>query len=283
MKKIKTLLCLLLSCVLTFSFTTHAYDPTANNYSRFLNTMYFVQDPNNLAQIEWDMIGCVEVTTPYEIQELFKQEGVRIYLCKGISRADRYDNELGGYDAITYSASLTWNGSKKITNVNERIAVYIYDNTTDVTAYYHEFGHVFDDLAEYITGYYKGVHPISSSSEWKVLYDQNVNILSRFDAQASINVPKNACEGFAEAYRLYFVYPGALQNNCPEVYSFVAAQINKYTGYLKPLTYDTFDAFDYYISYPDVAEAVGLDRKGLWDHYVNCGKAEGRIARREAR
>lgn len=53
--------------------------------------------------------------------------------------------------------------------------------------------------------------------------------------------------------------------------------------YLKPLTSSNFDAFDYYMRYPDVAEAVGIDRKALWDHYVNHGKAEGRIARREAK
>ena len=227
------------------------------------------------------MMECVDHTTPYELMELFKQEGVRIYITKSVPNSARTYRD-GYYDGMTYSATLSWNGSNKITKISERIAVFIYDNCTDVTTYYHEFGHVLDDLAEYITGYYKGEHPISSSSEWQTIYANNANAMANFDNAARINVSRDACEGFAEAFRLYFVYPGKLQSACPDVYNFVSAQIAKYTKYLKPITYNNFDAFSYYIDYPDVAGVIGTDREALWNHYKEHGKAEGRTARRVA-
>ena len=282
MKVLKVLLSVLLTTLL-FSQTVFAYNPTEGNYQRCLNTIYFVQDPNNLTQADLNMIECVDYCTPYEIMELFKQEGVRIYITKGVSIADR-TYEHGNYNAITYAAYLTWNtSSKKITKKSSPVSVYIYDNTTDVTIFYHEFGHVLDDLAEYITGYYKGEHPISNSSEWQNIYAQNAATMARFDSTASANVTLDASEGFAEAFRLYYVHPNELQAYCPSVYTYVDSQISKYLKYLKPLTYSNFDAFDYYMHYPDVAQAVGTDRKALWNHYVNSGKAEGRIAKREAK
>lgn len=39
-----------------------------------------------------------------------------------------------------------------------------------------------------------------------------------------------------------------------------------------------FDAEYYAAAYPDVAAAVGMDSKALYQHYVNFGKAEGRSA-----
>lgn len=283
MKHIKSFLVLLIAFVLFFSTPVYAYNPTTDiSYERYLTTPFFVRDLNNIQQVEVDMMKLVAMTTPSDLWELFKQEGVRIYITKGVSLTDRkYENS--NYNAITYGATFSWNNSKKITKISNRVSVYIYDNTTDVSIYYHEFGHTLDDIAEYITGYYKGQHPISNSSEWGNLYLANASKMATFDSTASFNVPLNATEGFAEAFRLYFVYPQALKQSCPDVYSFVTSQISKYTSYLKPITYDTFDALSYYVTYPDVAEACGIDRKALWNHYVNYGKAEGRIATREAK
>lgn len=281
MKVLRTILSVLLATLL-FSQTVFAYNPTDNNCQRYLNTVYFLQDTNNLTQTDRDMIAFIEYFAPSDIMELFKQEGVRIYLIKGVSLTDRA-YEHGNYDAITYGATISWNNAnKKITKKSSPVSVYMYDNTHDVTLLYHEFGHALDDIAEYITGYYKGQAPISNSSEWQNIYYQNAAAMTMFDSTAAYNVPIDSGEGFAEAFRLYYVYPSQLQASCPSVYNYVNSQIARYMKYLKPLTYSTFDAFDYYLRYPDVAEAVGLDRKALWNHYVNHGKAEGRIAKREA-
>ena len=42
--------------------------------------------------------------------------------------------------------------------------------------------------------------------------------------------------------------------------------------------YDTFDYRAYANIYPDVKAAYGYDAQKLWAHYVNYGKAEGRVA-----
>lgn len=39
-----------------------------------------------------------------------------------------------------------------------------------------------------------------------------------------------------------------------------------------------FDSDYYAETYPDLMLAYGRDRKALYEHYVNCGKAEGRLA-----
>ena len=279
MKRFYRFVALFTSLFLVLSVNTFAYNPTTLKYDRFLSSIFFLQDPHNPSQVELDMMNCIENTTPYDLMELFRQEGVRIYITKGISQSERTLSG-SGYDGITYSAAFSWNGQNKITKVSEKVAVYVYDNCNDVTVYYHEFGHVLDDLAEYISGYYKGQDPLSSSSEWQTIYANNSATMAAFDRAASINVPLSTSEGFAEAFRLYFVYPEKLKTSCPDVYNYVSSQITKYTSYLKPITYDNFDAFMYYVNNPDVAAAVGVDKKALWNHYKEHGKAEGRTAYR---
>lgn len=277
MKKVYRFTATLLVCFLLLSTKVYAYSPEELHYERFLDTIFFIYDGHKPDTTDLDMMQCVDYATPHDLMELFRQEGVRVHITKGIPSNERTYRD-GQYDGLTYPATISWNGQKKITNVSKKVAVYIYDNCTDVTVFYHEFGHALDDMAEYITGYYKGEHPISTSSEWQTLYTQNATTMSTFDNNARINVPRDACEGFAEAFRLYFVYPGKLQASCPAVYDFISKQIAKYTSYLKPLSYSNFDAFAYYMAYPDVAQAIGTDRAALWKHYQEHGKAEGRTA-----
>ena len=39
-----------------------------------------------------------------------------------------------------------------------------------------------------------------------------------------------------------------------------------------------FNAYDYYMNYPDLRAAYGLDANGLFNHYYTSGKAEHRVA-----
>ncbi len=266
--------------ILFHTITSYAYNPTELTYTRLGQSIFFVQDAENIPQIDFDMWNYAVAVTPAETLDLFKQEDVKIYLTHSVPASDRsyYD---GYYNAICYGPTVSYNNAdKKITSVSAPVSIYIYSNTQHADAYIHECGHAFEDLAEYITGYYLGIHPISGSSEWQTLYSQYGAIMATFDASALANVPRNACEGFAEAYRLYYVYPTQLFNACPGVYNFVAQQISKYQSYLEPITYENFNYTIYYYSYPDVAAACGLDKDALWDHYVNHGKAEGRYAAR---
>lgn len=277
MKKIKALLCSIVSFVLIFSIPVQAYDPTTDvAYDDTLKPIYIEKSLSNLNNISGDMSTYVIKNTPQCIWDLFIQEGVRIYVTQSVPQSERLSNQ-NYYNACCYSASLTWNGSNKITKIGAPVSIYIYHDTSRADAYIHECGHALDDISEYITGYYQGQHPISNSTEWQNLYSKYGSTMASFDSNASVNMYK-ASEGFAEAYRLYFTYPQQLLSRCPEVYSFVSDQIIKYSAYVPALSYDNFDYISYAVTYPDLQAAYGFDKKALWDHYTNFGIKEGRTA-----
>jgi hypothetical protein len=237
-------------------FTPFCFDNTVPNYGNIRSAIY----PQ------------VFNITPIEIWDLFIQEGVKIYVT---SSAPRFNTNSGAINGKTYGASVHFNSSsKKLESVNAPVEIYV-SNNANVDTYLHECGHALDFIAEYITGYYKGNYTISSSSKWKSLYSKYAPVMACFDIPAANNM-YDATEGFAEAYRLYLTYPQDLQTYCPEVYSFIANQINKYTSYVPEVTYNTFDYESYANEYPDLKQAYGLDKKALWDHYIKYGKAEGR-------
>lgn len=279
MKRLRLFVCILLSCFLLSHTTAYAYyDPlTSKQYDDLMDPLHFEKGLPNLNNISGTMGTYVIKNTPSAIWDLFFQEGVNIYVTQSVPKSERTQ---GGnvYDGICYSATFSYNGSNKITKVSAPVSIYIYHNTTRADTYIHECGHALDYIAEYITGTYRGSQPISNSSEWQNLYATYGSTMATFDGNASVNM-YNASEAFAEAYRLYFTYPSQLQSRCPEVYNFVSSQIAKYTAYVPALSYSNFDYISYAASYPDVAQAVGANNKqGLWDHYVNHGKAEGRVA-----
>lgn len=266
MKRLKLLISTLLILTLILSNKTYVLA-----YEKLDNTIYYLDSDINKTNSEM-IVYCMMVTPP-EIYDLFKQEGVHVNITQTVPRSERT------FDGYCQSATLTWNGSKKITKVGAPVEMWIYHDVQRVDAYFHECGHALDYLAEFITGYYRGSMPISNSSEWQDLYARYGSTMAMFDPTASVNM-YNANEAFAEAFRFYYSYPQLLQANCPEVYTFVANQIAKYTAYVPPLSYSNFNYEAYYNTYPDVAAAYGLDKKALWDHYINCGQAEGRTASR---
>lgn len=279
MKRLKLFVCTLLLSVIVFSVPVNAYNPQTDVQYENWSPFYIESGLPNFKNITGDMMTYVLRTTPTELWDLYTQEGVRIYVTQSVPQSERTFNN-GFFDGVCYGATLSWNGAGKITKVSAPVSIYIYSNAFRADTYYHECGHALDDIAEYITGYYKGQNPISHSNEWISLYNAYAPIMATFDSNAACNVPRNNEEGFAEAYRLYFSYPGQLQARCPEVYTFVQGQISKYTAYVPPLTYDNFNYLSYATMYDDLRAAYGYDKNALWDHYVNCGKAEGRIANR---
>lgn len=283
MKITKPIICAFIVSLLFVSTPVYAYyDPlTSRQYDDVLDPLHFETGLSDLNNINGDMGDYVFRNTPSDVWDLFVQEGVNIYITTSVPKPERV---LGGsiYDAICYSATYSWNGSKKITKVSAPVSIYIYHDTTRADSYIHECGHALDNIAEYITGTYRGPKPISNSSEWQSLYATYGATMATFDGNASVNM-YDSSEAFAEAYRLYFTYPSQLQSRCPEVYNFVASQIAKYTAYVPPLSYNNFNYIAYSLTYQDLYDAYGYDKKALWDHYVNCGKAEGRQAFREVK
>lgn len=277
MKTLRIIIATLLTSIFLFSTPVHAYyDPLSSiEYNDIMAPLYFEASLSDLNNISGSMGTYVIRNTPSEILDLYMQEGVRIYITQSVPKSERII-DMGAYDGITYGATMSWNGSKRITKISTPVSIYIYSNAFRADTYYHECGHALDDIAEYITGYYKGQKPISNSPEWQSLYSKYGATMASFDISAATNVFRNSNEGFAEAYRLYFSYPQQLQSNCPEVYAFVATQITKYTAYVPALTYDNFDYISYASHNEDLFAVYGFDKKALWEHYINHGQAEGR-------
>lgn len=275
MKKIKCFILLLVTVVFVSS-SMYSYDikTQAATYDDF-NPFYIETDIPTYNHVKSVLLPQVFQTTPLEVWDLFLQEGIKFYVTQSSSKFDPV-MDGGKYSGRTYGVTVNYNTStKKISSVVTPIEIYINSNNTTADAFFHETGHAFDCIAGYITGYYKGDCTISNSNEWKSIFAKYVTTMVSFDYCASINMG-DSVEGFAEAFRLYLVYPQQLQSSCPEVYTYIAKQIAKYTAYVPEVTYNTFDYVSYANEYPDVMQAFGLDKKALWQHYITCGKAEGR-------
>lgn len=275
MKVLKIVLSVLLTTIL-FSQSVYAYNPQTDvKYTEMAEGFYAEQGRQD---IDYSMVAYAMINTDPVLLDLFIQEGVRVYVTHSVPRCERTENQ-NYYNALCYPATFTYNNaSKKITKISAPVSIYIYHDTDRADAYIHECGHALDDIAEYITGVYKGEKPISNSSEWQTLYSQYASTMATFDSNAAVNVNRDRNEGFAEAFRLYYSYPQKLQSSCPGVYTFVSNQVSKYAAYVPALNYDNFDYKAYAISYPDLYETYGFDKKALWDHYVNYGQSEGRVA-----
>lgn len=141
----------------------------------------------------------------------------------------------------------------------------------------HEAGHHLDWLSPILDGKYSGtLFGISDSQEWTNLYNANVGKLSGIDAAAASNMTLNKSEGFADSFRLAYQKPDALKAACPDVYNFVLKMVAKYNTVEQ--TRENFDATAYADTYPDLKEAFGYDENKLWEHWINFGKNEGRVA-----
>ena len=272
MKRINRLLLLILSITIVLST---AYSHSIKAYAQYDNNNPFFIDNSipNYNYVRGVVLPQLFGATPISIWDLFIQEGIKIYITES---SPKFASNNGATAGITYDALVYYDSSsQKVLSVNAPIEIYVDSNNINSDAYFHECGHALDFVADYITGYYKGDHTISSSPKWISLYDKYALIMACFDDFASVNMYDNE-EAFAEAYRLYLRYPQALQLFCPEVYTFVSDQIKKYTAYVPPVTYDSFDYVSYANEYPDLIQVFGLDKKALWNHFVSYGKAEGR-------
>lgn len=258
-----------------FSTTAHAYDPTTSGitYAQTADSMIYTNTPN----VNIGAITNAFNTIPAPLRELFRREGVKLYFTAGVPMSVRSAYGITKTPIVSY-----YEKSNKVVSVDSRAAIYIYDDANINSTLPHEYGHALDGIAGYITNKYIGERGISSSTEWNTLYTKNFAALGSIDGSINYNIQKGAAEAFADTFRLYCTNPTALQNACPEVYNFVAAQINKYAGGggSTEVTKKTFDSQAYAEMYPDVKAALGTDKDALWNHYVNYGKKEGRTAPR---
>lgn len=158
-----------------------------------------------------------------------------------------------------------------------RIEYYSNNEVYTPDAIVHEAGHMLDFLAPIVEGRYSGnVYGISSRQEWQSLYKANKDKMAGIDYVSGVNVPMNAYEAFADAFRMTYQKPAELKAACPDVYNFILRIVSQYCP---NESINAFDYADYADRYPDVKAALGTNKNALWNHYTTCGKNEGRVAK----
>ncbi len=286
MKKIKVLLgvllaLLVLQCNVLDAFAYSSYNPQYNpDYSGIAYTQ--VSDTDLFVNNTICKTGCINAISiirehmPQTVMLLCWQEGVRLYYTEGA--VPLYQR---GFNAMTSGPIVNYDPTTyRVTSVTKHPYIYIYDDMQDWTTIAHEYGHAFDMIAGYITGYYSGAHGFSETQTWQQIYYAELNMLCRFDDASRTIALQGPVEGFAEAFRIYSLAPDTLRTYMPLMYSYIDTQVKNFAVYVKELTPENFD-YDYYLEeYPDVQAAYGDNKELIWAHFANCGAAEGRMGRK---
>jgi len=97
--------------------------------------------------------------------------------------------------------------------------------------------------------------------------DDAINAFCPEFAATHILIPENAPDNFVSVLE-------KVKGAKAKVYPAVQLETNT----LNVELYETFNEIDYANRYPEVVAILGADKLTLWSHYINYGKAEGRIA-----
>lgn len=177
--------------------------------------------------------------------------------------------------SVEYDSDDNW---KFCRFVKPGYTLYYANNGVQIPeAVLHEAGHHLDWYSVPLDGYYhQTLFGISDSQDWKTLYNKYNSYLASVDSLAKANIPQGTSEGFADAFRLVYQYPDKMRSECKEVYEFVLRKVQQYSG---TGTESQFDAVDYAARYNDVAQALGNDKKALYNHFITLGINESRVAK----
>ncbi|MBR4982624.1 MAG: hypothetical protein IKY94_08705 [Lachnospiraceae bacterium] len=132
-------------------------------------------------------------------------------------------------------------------------------------------------------------------TQWDITYTgpalvdyNNIYTVNRLNIHYTDEAVRTFCPEFAETHSLIpddapENFSTVLEKSKPLFYSGVGIPYNaeeKVEEQTKNSneTYETFNEKDYAERYPDVKNALGMDKSLLWNHYQNMGKAEGRTA-----
>ena len=149
MRKINSLIVIIFSFMLFTLQVSAAYNPDESGivYTQIAGTPYYVNNANYNVNPFNAVVGQLNYISP-QLRALFRQEGVKLYYTEGVSRESRPGN------ALTGSAIVRLGSNNKVLGIDRRVRVYVYDNMQDNSVVVHEYGHVMDRVASYITGTY---------------------------------------------------------------------------------------------------------------------------------
>ena len=185
-----------------------------------------------------------EVISAYlQLPESVRETLVRYDICVYLSQMANHDDAesiaayLDGTPGSTIAAAVTsmgtvWHQGETITRVdNMPYIVYFSSLAYDGDTLIHEVGHALDYLAMVNSGKFTGsFYGISDSDEWQAIYAADGAAIAAIDRLTAINASKNSCECFAEAFRLVYTDPEALESVSPAAYQFVLEAVANITG-----------------------------------------------------
>lgn len=228
-------------------------------------------------QTELDDLSTYYNCFPMSVKNYLISNGIKIYL--------RSDESRNGALARAYSPSVV--RKKNTYQIVEPGYIVYYSNSKDyvnTTSVVHEVGHQLDYYAAIAKNKYG--YGISDTAEWKNLYLTYGYQMLKIDNLTRTNVKISNREAWAEMVRILYVDPDSIIRISPDIYNYMVATITALVGAdATPIqkagesrSIDNFDYVKYADTYADLKAVFGYDKQALYNHYIQCGMAEGRQA-----
>lgn len=169
---------------------------------------------------------------PSCITAKLKGYGVKIYLykIKNATVGDEFTEVMGKSYNFIYSYNTK---TGEIVNIDQKgyITLYLIDSLNYETGtVIHEIAHELDYIEGFENGYKGYMCGFSDSERWNELYNLEAGRYIKFDRMSKGNVGVSKSEGFAEAFRLYFLYPDQLKRFAPQTYLYIEEIVENYKG-----------------------------------------------------
>lgn len=152
----------------------------------------------------------------------------------------------------------------------EPAAYYImmdYGYFTEYMDYFKQQGWI-DPAYQLPKSYYK---KLAATNDMYESYTGDCPIVDTFNAYRAESSWKSTKTG--DAYVPKFILDGASVTQSANVDDASMEPLKNYSG-----NNSDFNAYYYYINYPDIRTAIGINGDALLNHWNTCGKAEGRVA-----
>ena len=271
---------LLLTVFYSSTLTAFAYNYNGDEYTNVPGTGVYYDA--NVSTTERDITVNYYANLPYPIKQYLAENGINIYMISV--------NDNRTFDGMAYGPTIYYYSNYQIASTDYstcHIEYYANGRTNDDGTLPHEVGHIIDYYSMIKSGVWNDDYVgISNTSRWIYYYTTYYQKLLNIDGSTRTNVCRGADEGFAEAVRILYTNPDKIIAISPDMYNYLVQNISNIIGgdctppsiQAATQTIDTFDYVGYANAYPDLYAVFGYDRQRLYEHYINCGKAEGRIA-----
>lgn len=283
-RQITRILASFLACAIIFSSPCALSAEAAKKKTSKTGTAGVVKITSTSDQLLNDVLARYNLI-PMEIRNAFEVLDWRIEIMR-IDKLMAYRGVNATQYPWYYEVAGTTLADRKLIALNDK-ADYSAESIT------HEMGHFFDIVLTTIDGSSRaGNRP----AFYAIFNEEKASIGDSYTSSSPT-------EFFAECFKLYVENPDHLYQNCPKSFNYIDGEVRKYQFYvgnttnfdLPPATtaqvtadfhylYNgldytaVFSAWEYYSRYPDLQKAIGYDPLRLFQHFIQYGIREGRVA-----